>query len=109
MSNFRWYVNAASRFNMLHAKHFKDPETFSIKRWLTKEDQELSSDPLKNLPFLASGRNCIGQHLAQFEAKIVICDILSNYRIEKTVENPKNQLKFMLEFVDNRVVKFVKL
>lgn len=65
---------------------FNNPYDFDIYRWLRSDDFELNSDPLKFIPFLAFNRNCIGQHLAIIEAKIILADILRKYKVVPTAK-----------------------
>jgi cytochrome P450 len=85
----RFYVNICPRFIYTNERNFNDPKKFSVERWLNDADKsknvieyiELNDDPMKFIPFSAFGRNCIGQHLAQIEAKIIICETLKAYKV----------------------------
>lgn len=59
-----------------NSKNYNNPEEFSIDRW--ENDRP---DPKCFLPFSGGPRNCIGQHLAQLETKIILAIILKNYRL----------------------------
>ena len=52
---------------------FGDPLVFRPERWM---DKGLIKDPYQFVPFSAGSRNCIGQHLAMIEIKVMICYFL---------------------------------
>ena len=63
--------------NNSNPDHFSDPNTFDPERFLKeKHDQNFVFTP-----FSAGGRNCIGQHLALIEAKVILARILSAFRV----------------------------
>jgi len=62
------------------SKYFEDPTGFKPERWLKKEN--LPTDPYAFTPFWAGPRNCIGQHLAMIEAKIMVCEFVKMYDFE---------------------------
>jgi len=61
-------------------KYFLNPLNFDYKRWLAK-------DTIKNdngfvfVPFSAGPRNCIGQHMALMELKIILSHFIKRYEI----------------------------
>ena len=63
-------------------KNFEDPKKFDPSRWTVNKQ---SVDPYAYIPFSAGPRNCIGQHLAIIEAKIIISEFLE--RFEFSVED----------------------
>ncbi|CAK72114.1 unnamed protein product (macronuclear) [Paramecium tetraurelia] len=75
-------------------KHYDNPEKFDYKRWL-------NANPIKEdngfvyMPFSAGMRNCIGQHMAQLNMKIILSHILMNYKITL---DPKQQVRFPINF-----------
>ncbi|CAD8075856.1 unnamed protein product [Paramecium sonneborni] len=75
-------------------KHYDNPNQFDYKRWL-------NPNPIKEdngfvyIPFSAGGRNCIGQHMAQLNIKIILSHILMNYKITL---DPNQQIRFPISF-----------
>lgn len=67
-------------FNFQNPTNFPEPETFNPYRWkgLTLPD------PFIYAPFSAGSRNCIGQHLALLETKVILTYLLKKFilRIE---------------------------
>jgi len=61
---------------MFHEKHWTEPEKFNPERW--KGDGE-KVDPYAYTPFSSGPRNCIGQHLAMMEAKIIVSEFLEKF------------------------------
>jgi len=58
---------------------YEDPEKFKPERWL---DKGKKADPFVYLPFSAGQRNCIGQHLAQIEAKMTVISFLKTFNFK---------------------------
>lgn len=58
---------------------FEDPMSYNPQRWI---DKPSVSDPYAYTPFWAGPRNCIGQHLALIEAKIVLCEFIKKFDFE---------------------------
>ena len=71
-------------------KHFADPEQFKPSRWTNKEHK---IDLSIFTPFSAGPRNCIGQHLAVIEAKIVVSEFLNMFDF-KLPEDYKLKMTF---------------
>jgi len=66
-------------------KFFKQETEFIPERWLNNEEfnQEGSKkEPYSYLPFSAGPRNCLGQHLAMIEAKIVLALFIKTFKFE---------------------------
>jgi len=59
-------------------KYFSHAEEFDASRW-KKTDTKL--DPFAFIPFSAGPRNCIGQHLAIMESKVIISELLERFNI----------------------------
>ena len=74
-------------------KYFKNPEEFDPARWNTS-DRTLDSHAFT--PFSAGPRNCIGQHLAIIESKVIICEFLNRFDF-KLEDNYK--LKMIVRFL----------
>ncbi len=64
---------------MFDEKHFENPYEFNPNRW--KEGGE-KADPYAYTPFSAGPRNCIGQHLAIMEAKVIISEFLERFEFK---------------------------
>jgi len=61
-------------------KNHEEPFKFNPSRWLKSPSKNVG--PFGFLPFSAGPRNCIGQHLAQIEAKIIISEMLSKFQFK---------------------------
>lgn len=75
-------------------EHFPDSMSFLPERWLSKD---ASRDPYVFIPFGAGPRNCLGQHLAMNEARIIFCELLSIYEF-KVGDNYKLEFGFKLMY-----------
>ncbi|KAL4488682.1 hypothetical protein ABPG73_020381 [Tetrahymena malaccensis] len=53
-----------------NAKYFTDPHSYNPSRWLEKQQNDLHT--YAYIPFSAGQRNCIGQHLALLESRIIL-------------------------------------
>jgi len=84
-------------FNNFNERYFKDPYKFDPSRWFDKEVQAL--DPYVFIPFSSGSRNCIGQHLAMIEAKIMLCEFLNrfDYKSSVTPYNPGLIMRMLYE------------
>ena len=94
--------------SMFNQEIFKDPCVFRPERWIKGSPfYERPSDPYTFIPFSAGSRNCIGQHMAMMEAKLLLCHFLNRfefrliegYKLEMVVRfvtEPKDPLKFIL-------------
>jgi len=69
-------VRADFCFLFNNPKHFSEPSKFDIDRWRNNESK---LDPYAFIPFSAGSRNCIGQHLAIIESKIIISEFLEKF------------------------------
>jgi cytochrome P450 len=65
-----------------HPLYWDDPETFRPERWLNVSDDEWERRRFAFLPFLAGGRNCIGQRFATIEAELVVAPIVRAFSIQ---------------------------
>mmetsp|Transcript_24709 Transcript_24709/g.21880 ORF Transcript_24709/g.21880 Transcript_24709/m.21880 type:complete len:185 (+) Transcript_24709:862-1416(+) len=66
-------------------EYHDEPEKFDPERWLnpdSKTNQTTSKNPYVFTPFSAGGRNCIGQHLAMMETKIILSMFLKRFDYE---------------------------
>lgn len=82
--------------NYFDGEVFSDPFLFKPERWLISAKKNLNHlDPYIYIPFSAGPRNCIGQHLAMLEAKVILIKFLKKYRYEIKNINVKMELKFL--------------
>jgi len=65
-------------YNCFNEEHFKDSNRFNPYRWLEKER---SHNAYAFTPFSAGPRNCIGQHLALNESRIILAEFLTMYDV----------------------------
>lgn len=56
--------------------HFESPEKFNPYRWISATRK---ADPYAYMPFSAGPRNCIGQHLAIMESKVILSEFLERF------------------------------
>lgn len=57
--------------------NFESPKEFRPERWL---EAVKDYDPFAYIPFSAGPRNCLGQHLAMIEMKVMIVTFLRNLK-----------------------------
>jgi len=87
-------------------KVYENPDKFDPDRWV-KLNEKGKLDTFAFLPFSAGQRNCIGQHLAMHEAKIILCEFLKRFDYElradyklvltiKTLYQPEEELRYKL-------------
>ena len=90
-------------YNHYNPKHFEDPESFKPERWLSKSS---TFDGYAFTPFSAGPRNCLGQHLAMNEVRVILCEFLSKYDF-KLKDDYKLRLgyKFMYGPLDPFIIK----
>lgn len=83
-------IVVAGGFSMYyHPKFYKNPYEFDPMRFLRKDSDELfNTDPFIFLPFSSGKRNCIGQHLAYLETKVLLIHLLSRYDISLPKDYP---------------------
>jgi len=63
-------------YNCFNEQYFKETQKFNPGRWLEKEK---NFDAYAFIPFSAGPRNCIGQHLALNESRIILAELLHMY------------------------------
>jgi len=87
--------------NNFNPAYHDDPEKFDPDRWLTpsKTQKSIASNAFVFTPFSAGGRNCIGQHLAMNEARILLGLFLKKFTYKLSDPNFKLKLthRFMYE------------
>ena len=78
-------VNCCFIGNNHNPAYYKDPERFNHNRWIPGHadfEANASKNPFIFTPFSAGPRNCIGQHLAMIEAKIIFSIFLTNFKFK---------------------------
>ena len=78
-------VNCSFISNHYNPNYFKEPTKFNIYRWVQgHEDFEHNAmkNPFVFVPFSAGPRNCIGQHLAMNEARLIFSTFISNFKYQ---------------------------
>lgn len=78
----------------LSDKFFENPTQFNPSRWSNNLEKKLDSYAFT--PFSAGPRNCIGQHLAIIESKIIISEFLN--RFSYTISDDY-KLKMIMRFL----------
>ena len=66
-------------FNHTNPKYFENPTEFRPDRWRNSTGKVMSSHPQNPFiftPFSTGSRNCIGQHMAMLEAKIILSEFM---------------------------------
>jgi cytochrome P450 len=73
-------LNAYFEYNHFSEQHFQRPYELRPERWFNGETDQL--DLYAFVPFSAGPRNCIGQHLALLEVRLVLAHFLRAYTFE---------------------------
>lgn len=93
---------AANNFNPVY---YKNPHEFRPERWLNDELEKVH--PYMFIPFSSGQRNCIGQHLARIEAKIMVSKFVKHYEYHvDDIQNMKLKRKLLVA-PENPVAKVV--
>lgn len=79
-------------YNFFNEKYFEEPDLYRPERWLTKKEQELPG--FVYLPFSAGSRNCIGQHLAMIEAKVILAEFVKRFEFKVVPEDFEVKMTF---------------
>lgn len=70
---------------------FRNPEEYIPERWVKGHelyDNAEEKDPYGFIPFSAGARNCIGQHLANIEARIILVKFLKKFEVKLKMKEP---------------------
>ena len=66
-----------------HPDYWKDPEVFDPDRFsVDRSNDDVTSSSKLIFPFSLGPRNCIGQTLAQFEAKVIMARLLQEFQLK---------------------------
>mmetsp|Transcript_146809 Transcript_146809/g.208076 ORF Transcript_146809/g.208076 Transcript_146809/m.208076 type:complete len:145 (+) Transcript_146809:1146-1580(+) len=87
--------------------NYEDPFNFNPNRWVGTNPIK---DPFQFIPFSSGNRNCIGQHLALIETRLILAELLSRYDFE-LIEGYKLRMtnRFMYEPYEPLALKMKKI
>ncbi|CAK81416.1 unnamed protein product (macronuclear) [Paramecium tetraurelia] len=92
-----WAVVEMLNASSVQENYFENATEFNYKRWLNTTNIIKNDNGFIYIPFSAGQRNCIGQHMAMMEAKVIIALIVRKYQI---ILNPEvKQIKFGIKFL----------
>jgi len=102
-------ANIGTTMNCSNPKYFEDPDKFEPERFLNWNKGEEKIDPFAFTPFSIGARNCIGQHLAMVELKVIMCEFLrlfsfklvEGYQLKMTIRlfyTPLDPVKLNVEW-----------
>ncbi len=81
---------------------YPNPQQFNPQRFLDRQ-----YTPYEFIPFGGGSRRCMGEALAQFEMKLVIATIMSEYRLKLADSQPEKQQRRGLTLTPARGVKMI--
>lgn len=97
--------------NFFDPSIFKKPFEFLPERWIKGHelfDNAEEKDPYSYLPFSAGARNCIGQHMAIIEAKIILVKFLRRFQFQMKMKEPITWIvRFVIEPKDAVIAKLI--
>lgn len=100
--------------SMFNPDYFENPHEFNPNRWITGSAKTaVEKNPYLFTPFWVGQRNCIGQHLAMSETKIILSlfianldfELPENYEMKHTVRTlyePYDPIKFRIKSRNNQ-------
>ncbi|KAM3147482.1 hypothetical protein pb186bvf_000289 [Paramecium bursaria] len=100
-----WYVQVGNFFTQSNINFIDDPFTFNYKRWIDKVNPFFNDNGFVYVPFAAGHRNCIGQHMAKMETKVILIKLLLKYKLTLR-EQPKWDIRFLYTYQPENIVKF---
>ena len=98
------YVGVAIQANNVNPKYWEDPEKFNPRRFM-KGVISPHMEPFSFLTFSTGMRNCIGQHFAMIQAKLVLLTFLTTFDFKLVPSNYKMQLGFKVMYEPMEPVK----
>ncbi|WP_153101858.1 cytochrome P450 [Paraburkholderia hayleyella] len=76
-----------SRPSMQDERHFAEPQTFDVERWLRERDAHSGAhDPRAYLQFGAGPRVCPGRHLANVQMRLALSMLFANFDVELMID-----------------------
>lgn len=95
-------VSIGYRFAMMNEKYYKNADQFDYTRWLKNGGEQ---NQFSYIPFGGGPRNCIGQHLAQLEAKMILIEIFRHFRLSIR-ENMESRIfsKLLMSLENDEVI-----
>ena len=100
-----WFVVIDNFINRGSEKYIDDPLIFNYHRWLDKKNPFKNDNGYCNIPFSGGARNCIGQHLALLEIKVIVIKMLLKYEL-KLKEPLKWNMKFVYQYFPDNIIEF---
>ena len=72
-----------TNINGVNPEYFENPTEFNPERWFAQNegDAPWKKRSFAYLPFSSGARNCIGQHLALLEGKVVLAKFLERFEM----------------------------
>jgi cytochrome P450 len=100
-------VNLGALLNNFNSTYHDDVDVFYPERWLTnsKTKESIARDPFVYIPFSSGARNCIGQHLAMNEVRVILSLFLKKYDFELD-PNYKHQMTLRIAYEPLNIMNF---
>jgi cytochrome P450 len=70
---------------------YKEPKVFRPERFMPDGEFDQFDDEIRTfmfVPFIAGPRNCLGQHLALLEARVVLSALVKNFKFRNATDVP---------------------
>ena len=102
-------MNLSLSFHALsrRPKYFENPDEFDPERFNDTNKRNLNY--LAYIPFSSGPKNCIGQHMALIEVKIILIHFIRNFKITLNEDVPlKMASSTLYRPADDRLVFFTK-